>query len=151
MPKNKSRAQIQLIAALRKLGSSCVFPRGSNLYERGQDVRGVFLLEQGWVKVSCIPESTSRADSEVVGPNTILALSESMSGRPYKATARALSETRLCFIRHSDLQRQAKANPDLCWAIVEFLSHDLHALYSKVQSVALGEFRESGSHSSRPC
>ncbi len=149
MPRNKSKARAELIAALRKLGSPHVCPRGSNLYERGQDVRGVFLVEQGWVKVSCIPESDSDRHSEVVGPNSILAISETMSGRPYKATAQALSEARLCFVPGQRLQQQARTNPQLCWAIVECLSHDLHDLYSKVQAVGLGDFR--GSPSSRPC
>lgn len=151
MPRNKSKVKAELIDALRRLGSPHVCPRLSHLYERGQDVRGVFLVEQGWVKVTCIPESDSERHSEVVGPNSILAISETMSGRPYKATAQALSETRLCFVPRSVLQQQVKSNPGLCWVIVEFLSHDLHDLYTRVQSVALGDGRKPDSPSSRVC
>lgn len=151
MPRNKTKAKAELIEALRKLGTLQVSQRGRTLYERGEENGGVFLVEQGWVKVSCMPESSSDLHSEVVGPNSILAMSETMSGRPYKATAEAISETRVRFIPAAQLQQLAKTDSALCWAIVEFLSHDLHDLYSRVQSIGFAGMRAAGVPHSRPC
>ena len=148
MPRNKTAANSPLLVALRELGSARLCETGASLYERGQAVDGVFLVEQGWVKLSCTCNSAADANTEILGPDAVLALIETMSGRPYKCTARALNECRVRFVPRSEFQAHVRSNPQLCWAIVEFLSHDLHALYSRLQTVAFRSRIEAGS---RPC
>ena len=147
MPNNKIAANSPLLVAIRKLGSARLCEAGASLYERGQDVEGVFLVEQGWVKLSCTCNSAADANTEILGPDAVLALGETMSGRPYKCTARALNECRVRFVPRPEFRAHVRSNPQLCWAIVEFLSHDLHALYNRLQTVVFRSGSEVGSRS----
>jgi CRP/FNR family transcriptional regulator, cyclic AMP receptor protein len=147
MPRNKATANSELMAAIRRLGSCRLCETKGTLYQRGHDVGGVFLVEQGWVKLSCSSDDGPNANTEIAGPGSILALSETMSGRPYKCTARAVNEVRTCFVPRPAFQAEVRSNPQLCWAIVEFLSHDLHALYNRLQTVAFHSRVPAGSDS----
>jgi CRP-like cAMP-binding protein len=71
---------------------------------------------------------------DVAGPGSVLGLSESVSGREYKVTARAADAIRAAYIEREKLMHFLGEHGDICMQIVQLLSEDLHVLYQKSRS-----------------
>jgi CRP-like cAMP-binding protein len=73
---------------------------------------------------------------EVVGPGTMLGLSESMSGEKYRITAEAGEQTTVGFIPREEFLEFLREHGDFCMQVVRLLSEDLHAIYHKFRSIS---------------
>ena len=69
-----------LLHALHEVKSVRMFPKGATLFEHGSAVTGVYLVESGEVRVLLPTGPLEKQLLEVVGPGTMLGLSESMTG-----------------------------------------------------------------------
>jgi CRP-like cAMP-binding protein len=125
-----------LLQALRGLKSAQLFPKGSTLFRRGTAVTGVYLVESGEVRVLLPTGQSQKQLLEVVGPGTVLGLSESMSGEKYRITAEAGDETTAAFIPREEFLEFLREHGDFCMQVVRLLSADLHALYHKFRSIS---------------
>jgi CRP-like cAMP-binding protein len=99
-------------------------------------------VESGEVRVLLPTGQHQKQLLEVVGPGTILGLSESMSGETYRITAEAGDEATAVFIPRDELLEFLLKHGDFSMQIVRLLSGDLHALYHK--------FRGISAHPGRP-
>ena len=125
-----------LLQALRGIKSVRLFPKGSTLFQRGSAVTGVYLVESGEVRV-LLPTGQSQGQLlEVVGPGTVLGLSESMTGEKYRITAEAVEHTKAAFIPREEFLEFLREHGDFCMQVVRLLSEDLHALYHKFRSIS---------------
>jgi CRP-like cAMP-binding protein len=122
--------------ALHGIKSIRVYPKGAQLFEQGAEVRGVFVIESGLVRV-LLPTAQCRLQLlEVAGPGTILGLSESMSGDRYRVTAEAGDHTTVAFIARDSFVDFLREHSDFCMQVVRLLSEDLHGLYHKFRSIS---------------
>ena len=72
---------------------------------------------------------------EVVGPGTMLGLSESMSDERYRITAEAGEQTTAAFVPREQFLEFLREHGDFCMEVVRLLSADLHALHHKFRSI----------------
>ena len=125
-----------LLQALRGIKSVRLFPKGAKLFQQGAAAMGVYLVESGEVRVLLPTGQSQKQLLEVVGPGTMLGLSESMSGERYRITAEAGEQTTAAFVPREQFLEFLREHGDFCMEVVRLLSADLHALYHKFRSIS---------------
>ena len=131
-----ARLSPDLWDALHGIKSVRVYTKGAKLFEHGNEVAGVYMVESGLVRV-LLPTSQSRMQLlEAVGPGTMLGVSESMSGDRYRVTAEAADHTTVAFIPRDLFVAFLRDHGDFCMQIVRLLSEDLHSLYHKFRAIS---------------
>ena len=124
-----------LLQALHGIKSVRLFPKGAKLFQQGVAATGVYLVESGEVRVLLPTGQSQKQLLEVVGPGTMLGLSESMSGERYRITAEAGEQTAAAFVPREQFLEFLREHGDFCMEVVRLLSADLHALYHKFRSI----------------
>jgi CRP/FNR family transcriptional regulator len=112
------------------------FARGATLFQQGSTARGVYLVESGEVRILLPTGQQQKQLLEVVGPGSILGLSESMSGASYRITAEAGDETTASFISRQEFLEFLREHNDFSMQVVRLLSEELHGLYHKFRSIS---------------
>ena len=130
------RVSPDLMQALRGIKSVRSFPKGATLFQQGSAVTGVYLVESGEVRVLLPTGPSQKQLLQVVGPGTVLGLSESMNGEKYRITAEAGDQTMATFIPREELLEFLGEHGDFCMQVVRLLSEDLHGLYHKFRSIS---------------
>jgi len=125
-----------LLQALRGIKSVRLFRKGAVLFQQGSAATGVYLVELGEVRVLLPTGQSQKQLLEVVGPGTLLGLSESMSGESYRITAEAGEHTTAAFVPREEFLEFLREHGDFCMEVVRLLSEDLHALYHKFRSIS---------------
>ena len=125
-----------LLQALHGIRSVRRVPKGATLFQQGSAVTGVYVVESGEVRVLLPTPQSQRQLLEVVGPGTMLGLSESMSGEKYRITAEAGEQTTVGFIPREEFLEFLREHGDFCMQVVRLLSEDLHGLYHKFRSIS---------------
>jgi CRP-like cAMP-binding protein len=125
-----------LLQALRGIKSVQRFPKGATLFQQGSAVTGVYLVEGGEVRVLLSAGQNQKQLLEVVGPGTMLGLSESMTGEKYRITAEAGEQTTAAFIPREKFLEFLRDHGDFSMQVVRLLSEDLHGLYHKFRSIS---------------
>lgn len=122
--------------ALHGIKAVRIYPKGSVLFQQGTAVSGVYVVESGEIRV-LLPTGQNRPQLlEIVGPGTILGLSESMTGDRYRVTAEAGDHTTIAFIPRESFVEFLRDHCDFCMQVVRLLSEDLHGLYHKFRSIS---------------
>jgi CRP-like cAMP-binding protein len=131
-----SKVSPDLLLGLRGIKSVQRFPNGGILFRQGSAATGIYLVERGEVRV-LLPTGQNQSQLlEVLGPGTVLGLSESMTGENYRITAEAGGQTSLAFIPREALLEFLREHVDFCMQVVRLLSEDLHGLYDKFRSIS---------------
>ena len=132
----------ELLEALHAIKSVRLFAKGATLFQEGSAAKGVYLVESGEVHV-LLPNGRSQEQLlDVVGPVTMLGLSESLTGENYRISAEAGDQTTAAFIPRKEFLEFLSENGGFCMEVVERLSEDLHTIYEK--------FRGISAHPGRP-
>jgi CRP/FNR family cyclic AMP-dependent transcriptional regulator len=126
----------ELLQALRGIQSVRTFPQGAKLFEQGSAVAGVYVVESGEVRILLPTGHQQKQLLEVVGPGTMLGLSECMSGDSYRITAEAGERTTAAFIPREEFVEFLRQHGDFSMQVVRLLSEDLHRLYHKFRSIS---------------
>lgn len=137
-----SSVSAELSQALIKIQSSLEFREGEVVFQQASPVRGVYIVESGQVRILLSTGHSDKQLLEVLGPRTILGLSETMSGANYRATAEAASDLRTSFIAREKLLNLLRENPGFSMEVARLLSEELHTIYQK--------FRNISAHPGRP-
>ena len=131
-----SKLSPDLLQALHGIKSVQRFPQGATLFQQGSAVTGVYLVESGEVRVLLSAGQNQKQFLEVVGPGTLLGLSESMTGEKYRITAEAGEQTTAAFVPREEFLGFLRDHGDFCMQVVRLLSEDLHGLYHKFRSIS---------------
>jgi len=138
--------QLDLWQALHGLRSVPVDAKGKPLFQRGQPSQGIYLVEEGEVKLLLSSGSNAEARPfEVAGPGAVLGLSETVSGGTYKLTAEAGDGARISYIERDAFLHFLHRDHQLCLQIVRLLSEDLHSLYYRCRCMTPGGGRSGKS------
>jgi CRP/FNR family transcriptional regulator len=124
-----------LLQALHGIKSIRLFPKGAKLFLQGSAATGVYLVETGEVRVLLPTGQTQKQLLEVVGPGTMLGLSESMNGERYRITAEGGEQTTAAFVPREEFLAFLREHGDFSMEVVRLLSEDLHAIYHKFRSI----------------
>jgi len=124
-----------LLRALQGIKSVRRFPQGASLFQQGSAVTGVYLVENGEVRVLLSTGQTQKQLLEVVGAGTMLGLSESMTGGKHRVTAEAGDQATVAFIPRKEFLEFLRQHAEFCMQVVRLLSDDLNGLYHKFRSI----------------
>ncbi len=91
-------------------------------------------VESGEVRVLLPNSQHEKQLLEVVGPETMLGLSENMSGETYRVTAEARDRATVSFIPRENFIEFLREHGDFSMQVVRLLSEDLHGLYQKFRN-----------------
>ncbi len=78
---------------------------GTKLFLRGQQPRGVFVLNWGSAKLSVATARGRAVIVRIAKPGDILGLNAVISGRPYETTAEILTSSQVDYIESADFHR----------------------------------------------
>lgn len=130
------RLSHDLLQALHGVKPVRRFPKGATLIQQASRATGVYVVESGEVRVLLTTGPNERQLLEVVGPGTMLGLSQGMTGETYRITAVAGDETTAVFIPREEFLGFLREHSDFCMQVVRLLSEDLHGLYEKFRSIS---------------
>jgi CRP-like cAMP-binding protein len=117
-------AQDELKQCLIETGSKLRFDRGDLLFSRGDEVRGVFLILSGQVRLG-LTGTTSAFPPRDLGPGAILGLPATLSDSPYSLTAEASANTEVVYLSRPALLDVLRTHSKLCLEVMSLLSEEL--------------------------
>ena len=117
-------AHHELKQRLTETGSRMHFGQGDFLFQRGDEVRGVFLILSGQVRLGLDGES-SAFPSRDLGPGAILGLPATLSDSPYSLTAQANAKTEVVYLPGAAMLDLLRTNSKLCLEVMNLLSEEL--------------------------
>jgi CRP-like cAMP-binding protein len=132
----------ELSQALHEIKTPQALSKNSTLFQQGSPARDLYLVESGEI---CILFSTGQGQRqllEVVGPGSLLGLSEIVGGTNHRASAVARSGAEASSIPREKLLSLLRGNRAFSMEILRLLSEELHGLYYK--------FRNISAHPGRP-
>jgi CRP-like cAMP-binding protein len=133
---SRTRVSQDLEQALRALMTPQVFPKGSAIFQQGTPAAGLYLLQKGSVRVLLTTSEHQSQLLEIVGPGTLLGLSDSMAADHYRVTTEAAEQTTVGFVEREAFVAFLSCHHEFCMQVVRLLSDNLHGLYHKFRSVS---------------
>ena len=133
-------SHVDLWLALQALEPSTVDCANKTLFRRGEPCRGLYMVQEGSVRLLLAPHGGGSQEFETVGAGAVLGLAETMTGGEYRLTAEAADGARIGHIDRAFFLDRLQQDQQLCMKIVQLLSEDLHALYHRF----IGMFPGSG-------
>lgn len=119
--------------ALEALKTRRNIDEGENLFRRGQAAQGIYVVENGSVRLEAIND-VEQGPFGTAGPGAILGLCETVSGHPYFLSAEAATPVRVAFVPRAHLLRFLREHHEQCMHVVRLLSEDLHLLYESFRA-----------------
>ena len=134
-PPTLGKLSPEFLQALQRIKSVRRFAKGATVFQEGFAATGVYVVESGEVRILLSNGQSQKQLLEVVGPGTLLGLSESMNGEEYRVTAEAGDQITAAFIPREQFLEFLREHGDFCMQAVRLLSEELHALYYKFRSI----------------
>ena len=120
--------------ALMALGERIDMAPGQVLFRQGEDVRGVFILLQGKVRLSLADRGIFY--QRWVSTGGVLGLPATMCLKPYSLSAEAEEPLSAVFIAHTTVKEFLRTRPDLCFEVVEILAREVREMRYATSAVA---------------
>ncbi|MGA9528120.1 MAG: cyclic nucleotide-binding domain-containing protein [Terriglobales bacterium] len=117
------------------------YPRGTVLFDEGQQARSVFMICEGRVRLWVCSENGHRLVLHVASAGEILGLSAALSGRTYEVTAEAIERVQAAEVQRKDLLHFLQGHCDVCMQVVHLISENLHEAYDRIRAVGLTRIR----------
>jgi CRP-like cAMP-binding protein len=143
IPSIPLQAAPDLWKKLRELKSTRNYAPGTTIFRHGDRIEGVFLVEQGDVKL-LVPGSTKASVLGKAGPGVVLGLSEALTGAHCKLTAEATSPAEVSFVEREQFLNFLRHHHEFCMQIVRLLSEEVHVLYYRFRTLTASEIKASG-------
>ena len=118
---------------------SRIFPRGSVLFEEGQQPHGVYLLCEGRAKVSIGSPDGKTLVLRIAESGELLGVNAAISGQPYETTLEALERCRLDFISREDLLNVLERDRKACFGVARALSQELTGVVEHTRLLLLSK------------
>ena len=128
-------SHLDLWLALQAMGPSGVDCTQKTLFRHGEPCRGLYMVEEGSVKLHLSPPGGGGPEFETVGAGAVMGLAETMTGGDHKLTAEAMDGARISYIDRASFMEGLQKNHELSLQIVHLLSEDLHNLYHRFLSM----------------
>jgi CRP/FNR family cyclic AMP-dependent transcriptional regulator len=119
------------------LRSSSAYPEGAILFLEKQDVRGVFLLCEGAVKLTISSAEGKTLILRIAQAGEILGLTAALAGRPYEVSAETLRPCQISFIRRDSFLDFLAEQPAVYEQITRQLSSNYQRACEQLRTVGL--------------
>jgi CRP/FNR family cyclic AMP-dependent transcriptional regulator len=125
------------LRAFEQIKFSSSYPQGSLLFSEREDPRGVFVLREGHAKLFLTSSEGKTLILRLASPGEILGLNETISGKPFIATAEAARTCQVSFVRRSDFLRFLNEHADACMRAAQMLSRTYHSACEQIRTLGL--------------
>jgi CRP-like cAMP-binding protein len=123
-----------LRTALLSLADRVEVGCGEILFRQGQDVRGVFLVLAGKVRLTLRDNGVFYERTVSVG--SVLGLPAVMCVKPYSLSAQADEPVSAAFVPATTVKDFLRTHPDLCFEVVEILAREVREMRHATSKVA---------------
>jgi CRP/FNR family transcriptional regulator, cyclic AMP receptor protein len=123
--------------AFDHIKSSAAYPAGAVLFLEKQDVRGVFVLCQGEVKLSISSSEGKTLILRIAKAGEVLGLMPALTGLPYEATAETLHPCQIAFVRRDDFLRFLAQHGEAFQGIVKQLGASYRGACEQLRTLGL--------------
>jgi len=125
------------LRAFEQIRFATAYPQRTLLFSEGEEPRGVFLLCQGHAKLSLSSSEGRTLILRLAAPGEVLGLNETISGKPYIATAEAVRACQVNFVRRNDFLRFLNEHADACMKAAQILSRTYHTACEQIRTLGL--------------
>ncbi len=119
----------ELKAGLEQRATIVFKPKGAILFQRGDDVFGVFLIRSGRISLA-LDCPTPVYPPRILGPGAVVGLPATVSGNPYSLTAKVLDDSELAFVSRDAVLECLQHKPLLCFQVMDMLSGEISDIRS---------------------
>ena len=120
---------------LRQLGTTHRYPRDTMLFEQGSAANCVYLVEQGYVKVSRAEEDGSEIVVGLRSEGWLLGEASALLGETHHSTAVALTDCRVLQIQLRELRDGLRPSSELSWRLLLLQSREIHDQAVRIASI----------------
>jgi CRP/FNR family transcriptional regulator, dissimilatory nitrate respiration regulator len=113
--------------------------KGNILFSQGDEAHGFYLVINGKIKIYRISPQGQEYIMRIVGPGETIAEAAVFSGKTYPASAEALEESRLYYLKKTDFLFLIQKSPQLALNMMTGLSMLLRQLAQQVEDLSLKE------------
>ncbi|HYY68881.1 MAG TPA: cyclic nucleotide-binding domain-containing protein [Terriglobales bacterium] len=126
-PTGQPESHTKLAPALEEMGTTLVSPRGTVLFQQGQQPTHVLVLRKGKVRLSHACEDGQHWD-RTVGPGHILGLLATVADQPYRKTAETLEDCEFASVDRMQLMALLRRRNDFWLEAVRVVSEELRLI-----------------------
>lgn len=124
---------------VRRIAALHTIKKGSILFSQGDDAHGFYLVASGKIKIYRLSPQGQEYVMRIVGPGETIAEAAVFSGISYPASAEALEDSRLYYVKKSDFLALIQESPQLALNMMTGLSLLLRQLAQQVEDLSLKE------------
>ena len=121
---------------------SSTYKSGTVLFREGQEVRGVYLVRTGSVKLSVSSAQGKVIVLRVARPGDWVGLSAALKNHPQESSAETISQSRLTFLSLSAFTAAMATKTDFNQSVMAALNHDLLETIALIRMVLLSKSAE---------
>ena len=121
---------------------SSTYKSGTVLFREGQEVRGVYLVRTGSVKLSVSSAQGKVIVLRVARPGDWVGLSSALKNHPQESSAETISQSRLTFLSLSAFTAAMATRSDFNQSVMAALNHDLLETIALIRMVLLSRSAE---------
>ena len=136
----------QVISALAGAASGSHYPAGSIIFIEGNPVAGLFIIEQGTVKISRMSKDGREHILHMVHSGDTFNDVAVLDGGENPATATAFTDASIWRITRLDLRRVAEIYPSVAWSLAESIARRARFLVGVIEDLAMRNVRGRLAH-----
>jgi cAMP-binding proteins - catabolite gene activator and regulatory subunit of cAMP-dependent protein kinases len=121
----------EVIAHLTKFKKPARFDADQVIFRAGDEPQGIFILENGLVKIEVVSQGGATHTLRLVSPGNILGYRSLFAGEEYHATAIAVEDVEVSFVAKSDIFILFDMHPQLALKFLSHISKDLRMAEEK--------------------
>lgn len=118
-------ASLQLRESLSACGEPQLLEPGTILFQQGETVKGIYVVNSGKVRLSLTDSDGVSAPDRMAQQGSVLGLPATMGGSPYTLTARVQERSEVVFVDRERALSLLRQNPTLCFEVVEILAQEV--------------------------
>jgi CRP/FNR family transcriptional regulator, cyclic AMP receptor protein len=130
-PTAQPQSNMNLAAALEEMGATVLTPRGTVLFQQGQQPTRVLVVRKGKVRLSHACDDGQHWD-RTVGPGHILGLLATVADQPYRKTAETLEDCEFVSVDRMQLMALLRRRNDFWLEAVRVVSDELRLIRKHV-------------------
>lgn len=128
---------LPVIQALASMASVYHYAAGTVIFNEGEPVAGLFLVEQGTVKICRFSKDGREQTLHFIQPGDTFNDVAALDGGPNPAMAIAYTDVTLWRLTRTDLRYVVDRNPALAWALIESVARRARYLVGLVHDLSL--------------
>lgn len=125
------------LAALARQAARRRFESGESVFFEGEPSAGLWIIEEGRVKVFRLSPEGREHIMHLLGPGDAFNDIAAIDGKPNPVSAAALSRAAMWALPHSALAHAIRAYPELAQAVIGLLTGRVRTLVQQIEDLAL--------------